>query len=264
MCSMQRWVEKVAVVTGSSSGIGAAISTKLVQAGVVVVGLARRKKNLLELSEKLRNEKGKFFGFKADVSKEDDVVDAFEWIERCLGPVHILINNAGVIKTGYSLTSGNLKVWKEVMDTNVLGLCVVTKEALASMTKHNVAGHVVHINSIFGHKIGNVPLVNVYAASKHAVTALTETLRKEFINTKLPIKVSSVSPGLVQTELFKTAYETAMVKANIPLTDDALSTIKALPVLTSEDVAEAILYVLSTPPNVQVHELIVKPLFELE
>ncbi|XP_060524579.1 farnesol dehydrogenase-like [Cylas formicarius] len=96
--SLNRWVGKVAVVTGASSGIGAAIVEELVKAGVVVAGLARRKKKVDELAKKLSGEKGKLVAVQADITKEQDIKTAFEYVLKNLGPVNILINNADLSK----------------------------------------------------------------------------------------------------------------------------------------------------------------------
>lgn len=124
-----------------------------------------------------------------DVTKEQDILSAFSWISANIGPVHILINNAG-ISLPSSLLDGKTEDWKSVLDTNVLGLCVATREAAKSMRENNIDGHVIHINSISGHSVTPLPNYNVYPASKFAVTALTETLRQELTRMESKIKVT--------------------------------------------------------------------------
>jgi NADP+-dependent farnesol dehydrogenase len=181
---MDRWMGKVAVVTGASSGIGAGIAEFLVDQGLIVVGLARRSELVEELAKKLTGKKGQLHAVKADISNEDDVVKAFKWVEDNLGHVHILINNAGVAKENF-LCDGDTATWKTTLYVNVLGLCVATREAVKTMTANSINGHIIHINSVLGHKIPNFPGVNIYAASKHAVTALAETLRQEFQSSRV-------------------------------------------------------------------------------
>ncbi|KAK4878676.1 hypothetical protein RN001_011182 [Aquatica leii] len=248
---MERWRDKVAVVTGASSGIGAAIAEELVGHGCIVVGIARRKERVEELSRKL---KGKLYAVKADVSKEEDILDAFKWIRQNLSPIHILVNNAGIGKPA-NLIEGDVEDFKSVFDTNVLGLTIATKEAVKDMIKHNVDGHVVHINSVLGHYVAKVPNLNVYPASKHAVTALTETLRNDLNSIGSKIKVTSVSPGLVETEIFAV---NGYLSSN-----EAMDYWQSLPKLQSKDVASAVTYVLGTPPHVQVTELTVRPVGEM-
>jgi len=243
----------VAVVTGASAGIGAAIAEHLVNAGLTVVGLARRKEKVEELAKKLGNKSGKLYAVKADISNEQDVIQAFKWIKENLGPVHILVNNAGIGRAT-TLVDGDAKKWKEVIDTNVIGLCVATREAVKDMRANNVDGHIIHMNSAAG--VVNIPNMNVYPATKYAVTALTETLRQELNSIKSKIKITSVSPGAVKTDI----AQASGYHDTLPST---LEYIKDISWLQAEDVADAVVYVLSTPPHVQIHELLVKPVGEL-
>ncbi|KAF5298283.1 hypothetical protein FQR65_LT09794 [Abscondita terminalis] len=244
--SLERWIGKLAVVSGASSGIGEAISIQLVKAGVHVLGTARGKERLVNVAERLKDEKGKFYYFVADFSKEEDILSAFKWAEENVGPVHILVNNAGV-RRATNLVSGDTELWKDIIDTNVLGLCIATREALKIMNKNNISGHIIHINSVNGHKVCYNSQSSVYPASKFAVTALTETLRQELNSMGSKTKVTSISPGYVETN-FRRA-------SNLKSYDN-------FPALESEDVADAVAYVLGTPPHVQVHELIIKPVGE--
>lgn len=156
---------------------------------VKVVGLARRVERVEELAKQLEGAKGKLHPLKADVTKEEDILAAFDWTSKNLGPVHILINNAGIVQQT-TLVEGETEKWKKVFDTNVLGLCVATREAVKVMKANKIDGHIIHINSIAGHSAINIPGVNVYPASKHAVTALTETLRQELNHLGLKIRIT--------------------------------------------------------------------------
>ncbi|KAK5639806.1 hypothetical protein RI129_010617 [Pyrocoelia pectoralis] len=245
---MERWQGKVAVITGASDGIGAAISKKLTNAGLHVVGLGRNEERLEKLSAELKNQLGKFFPFKADVTKEEDILKAFQWTEANFGPVHVLVNSAGVMENS-NLTDGSTEIWKKIMDTNVISLCVTTREAVKSMRKHGVDGHIIHMNSVCGHKVVQCVELNVYQASKWAVTALTETLRLELNSIGSKIKISSISPGHVNTDM--------SMKGGL-----GFSTVEFL-TITAEDVADSTLFVLGTPPHVQIHELIIKPVGEI-
>ncbi|KAF5298285.1 hypothetical protein FQR65_LT09796 [Abscondita terminalis] len=234
--NLERWVGKLAIVSGASSGIGKAISIQLVKAGINVLGTARREERLINVSEQLLNEKGKFYPFASDFSKEEDILNAFKWAEDNIGPVHILINNAGV-RRNTNLISGDTELWKNIIDTNVMGLCIATREALRIMNKNNIDGHIIHMNSLSGHKIVYNSQSSVYPASKFAVTALTETLRQELNSIGSKIKITSISPGWVDTNFRR---------------DSNLETFDHLPALESEDVADSVMYVLGTPPHVQI------------
>uniref|UniRef100_A0A1Q3FRV7 Putative dehydrogenase n=1 Tax=Culex tarsalis TaxID=7177 RepID=A0A1Q3FRV7_CULTA len=243
---MDRWEGKVAVVTGASSGIGAAIAKSLANAGMVVVGLARRVERVEALRDDLVDDatRERFHAFKCDVEQEEDILAAFRWIETKFGGVDVLINNAGVLRETKLVTPGNTAILRQILDTNVMGLVLCSREAFQSMKKRSVDGHVVHINSISGHVVPNFDKLNIYSASKFAVTALTETMRREFASEGTKIKVTSISPGATSTDILPPEVKEVM------------------PLLQAEDIAAAVLYAVGTPPHVQVHELTVKPIGE--
>nr|CAD7204856.1 unnamed protein product [Timema douglasi] len=247
---MERWSGKVALVTGASAGIGAAIVEELVKHGLKVVGLARRVDKVEKLAAGLKSARGKLYAVKADVTKEEEILAAFDWIKKNLGGVDILINNAGV-GTGEALSEIGRESW-QVLDVNVKGLSIFTREALKSMKERGVNdGHIIHLNSIVGHSIPGATSATMYHASKHAVTVLTEGLRRELVQLGSKIKVTSVSPGVVETE-FANIYGPEMKKFLY----------KENPVLHAKDIADAVLYTLGTPPHVQIHEITIKPIGE--
>ncbi|XP_055843420.1 farnesol dehydrogenase-like [Episyrphus balteatus] len=246
---MERWSNRVAVVTGASSGIGEATAADLCKAGLKVVALARREDRLHENRSKLPKElQSKFYPRKCDVSNEAEVKETFEWIEKTLGGVDILVNNAGVNRIGKLVDMDTADI-DTVLNTNVKGLVYCTQAAYKSMKERNFAGHIVHINSIAGQKpidMGKDISFNIYPASKYAVTAINETLRNELRHLGTKIKTTSISPGLVRTEIG--------TKVFFDLFGDVI--------LNPEDVSQAILYAISTPPHVQIHEITIKPVGE--
>ncbi|XP_055533225.1 farnesol dehydrogenase-like [Wyeomyia smithii] len=243
---MNRWQGKVAVITGASAGIGAAIARELAKAGMITVGLARRSEKLQDLKSQLTVDASeRFHSVRCDVSKKDDIKRAFQEIRDRFGGVDVLINNAGVVKQTALFADDDGESLQDILDTNVLGLTLCSREALKSMKARATDGHIVHINSIAGHKVLPFPHMNMYAASKHAVTAITETMRNELREMGSKVKVTSISPGVVKTEIVASLEEH-----------------RDFPKLECEDIAEAVLYVLGTPPHVQVHELTIKPVGE--
>ncbi|XP_076268041.1 farnesol dehydrogenase-like [Rhynchophorus ferrugineus] len=238
--SLARFQGKVAVVTGASSGIGKDTAKALVKNGLIVAGLGRRVERIEDLAKQLSGEKGKLKAYKCDMTKEQDILSTFKRITEELGPIHVLVNNAGLMLPT-TLIDGDTEKWRTTFDTNVLGLCIATREALKSMKAHNTAGHIIHINSIAGHYIVDIPNMNVYSGTKYAVTALAETLRRDLTREKLPIKITSVSPGYVETEI--------QAVAGFPA--DAIS----MPALNASDIAEAVVYALSTPAHVNINEI---------
>ena len=271
--SMVKWIDKVAVVTGASAGIGASIVDALLQKGVIVstnyfkyqfvqliplqvVGIARRTE-LIEERAKNLTKKQKLYAVKADLSKEEDILNALKWIEDNVGPFHILINNAGTTSMG-GLLDTSTENMKKVLDLNILALSIITRETVKMMKTHKINGHIIHINSNLGHQVLTHAL-NIYPASKFAVTALTETLRQELNSLGLKIKITvsifglvdtgfdaflqSLSPGLVATEL-------TSLKKDLP--PEAKAMYETMDALQPQDIANGVIYVLSTPEHVQV------------
>lgn len=249
---MDRWQNRVAAVTGASAGIGWAIAKELLQSGMIVVGMARRVDRIEELKSTLdENLKGRFHACKCDVSNEKDIVSAFKWIDDKLGGADVLVNNAGVLKTALLIEPGNTQIIRDVVETNIMGLIISAREAYQSMKRRNVDGHIVNMNSVVGHGVpvgvDTLTTYNVYPATKHAVTALTETFRIELLNENSRVKLTSISPGAVRTDIFNDS--------------DLLK--KPIPFLEPDDIANSVVHVISTPPkHVEIKELTIKPLGE--
>lgn len=192
---MERWRNSVAVVTGASSGIGADVVKALVKAGLRVVGLARRDHLINEMRSTLPAELQKnLYVLKCDVSKRDSVNQSFDWIEKNLGGVDVLVNNAAIFKSG-ELLSMDIELIEATVNTNILGFVYCLRRAAASMGARNVAGHIVLINSVAGHYIPNVApeskaVLNIYPCTKYATVAMTEILRQELRCSKSNIKIT--------------------------------------------------------------------------
>ena len=153
--------------------------------------MARRLDRLEELAKKLAGKKGKFFPIKTDMTKEEDILNAFKWVKANLGPVHILVNNAGAAQKGL-ITEATTESLNQIIDLNVIGLSIATREAVKDMRANNVDGHIIHINSIAGHQVFSHG-ASIYFASKFAVRALAETLRLELNSLKLKIKITVIN-----------------------------------------------------------------------
>lgn len=248
---MERWCGRVALVTGASAGIGASICKSLVAAGMKVVGAARNVDRIQTMAQELAKEPGTLIPVKCDLTKDAEILSMFERIKNDFGGVDVCINNAGM-SWNHSLLEGTPKEWREMLDLNVVALCLCTKEAVASMRERGVDdGHIFHINSLSGHRVAGRNSTHFYTATKFAVTALVEGLRQELVAAKTHIRVTSISPGLVETEF---AYR--MNKDNPSLAKDLYSSIKCL---EGEDVAASVVYALSTPQHVQIHDIMMRP-----
>jgi NADP-dependent 3-hydroxy acid dehydrogenase YdfG len=239
----------VALVTGASSGIGRAVALRLARAGHRVAVCARRADRLVALADELRAAgASEVVQRPVDLRREDEILALFAEIREQLGGVDVLINNAGL---GYhaTLLDGDTAAWRETLEVNVLALCICTREAVRDMRARDGRGHIVHVSSMAGHRVP--PASGVYAASKFAVRALTEALRRELWAAGTAIRVSAISPGFVETE-FAARFHGSEEAAH--------ATYHAFPVLQPAEIAEAVWYILSQPEHVQVHDLLVRPL----
>lgn len=191
---MDRWHNRVAVVTGATAGIGAACCRDLVAKGMIVVGLARRLHRLEELKASLPDEQAtRFYGHQCDVSVEQQVIDSFAWIDKTVGGTDVLVNNAGITRRIRITDEGNSEDLMQIINTNLMGVTWCTREAFRSMERRNINdGHMIIINSVAGHGVPVIPGLNfnMYPPSKHALTALTEVLRQEFLNKGTMIKIT--------------------------------------------------------------------------
>jgi NADP+-dependent farnesol dehydrogenase len=191
---MSRWSGRIAVVTGASAGIGAAIVVELCKNGIITIGLARRVERVEQLRSELSPDQQKnFHAMKCDVSNEAEVVKTFAEIVNKFGGIDVLINNAGVASVDSLTNPDNSADMQRVIDTNVFGVINCTREAVKSIRERNAEAHIIHINSVCGHYMPlhlSHPSSGIYFASKFAVTALAEQHRQEFIKEKLNIKVT--------------------------------------------------------------------------
>lgn len=238
---------KTAIVTGASSGIGEATALALALAGVKVSMFARRDDRLNELKKQIIAEKcPEPLALKVDVSEQKQVQDAVAKTVAEFGKIDYLINNAGVMFLG-PVDGSNPADWKRMIDINVLGLMYCTHAVLPAMKKQK-SGHIVNISSVSGKRV--TARSAVYSATKFAVNAFSEGLRQEVCTDG--IRVTSIEPGAVTTELTNHIPDESTKKA----VKDWVATMAAL---KSEDIANAIIYVLSQPQWVNVNELLLRP-----
>jgi len=252
---MEKWRNKIAVITGASSGIGLAILRDLALNGIIVIGLARNVETIETFKRELGDVKENIFSRTCDVSNIDSLKESFEWIEKEFSFIHILINNAGILHNLSILDSSDEATEKinSVINTNFTGAVHCARKAIHLMKKSNDYGMVININSIAGHSVySGLNVSNVYSPTKFALTAFTEILRQELItNGNDMIRVSNLSPGVVKTEI--------MVRGNIYPSKD---TYNSVPHIYAEDISQGVLYLLSTSWNVNVTQLTIKPLGE--
>lgn len=231
--------DKVAVVTGASSGLGRHFAEALVDRGARVFGLARRTSRLDALRDALGD---RFHPVVCDVREEKQVSTAFETIVDEGGRLDVLVNNAGLARFG-PVDEMALDDWEVQQATNVRGIFLCTRAAVPTMKRQNAetgfGGHIVNIASIAG-LLGN-PNLGAYNASKFAVRGFSEAMMKELRDDG--IKVSCVYPGSVETEFF----------------DVAGASMTSHP-LQPEDVAETVLHLIEMPDNHLISEVVMRPL----
>ena len=168
--------------------------------------------------------------------------------------VHILVNAAGLARVDSGMLDGSTSAWSEMLATNVLAAAVVTRECVTDMRARGNEGHILQISSLMGHRV-YTPAPGVggfYAATKHALRAMTEGLRQEVQAAGLPIRTTLISPGRVATEFFDVVN---YGRGAAPPTPAA-----APRPLAAADVAEAVLFALTAPPGVDVNDLLLRPL----
>lgn len=194
---MASWKGKVAIVTGGNRGIGRGIAEALAKEGLVVALTARR----LEEAERVAMEIGSARGYACDVRRHADVRALFEAVERELGGVDVLVNNAGVGFFG-PVETMSLDDWHAVIETNVNGVFYCTKEALPRMRARG-GGYVFNVSSLAGRNA--FPGGGAYCASKHALNGFSEVLFQEVRHDG--IRVTYLMPGSVATDFGRGAAE---------------------------------------------------------
>lgn len=241
----------VALVTGASSGIGEATAHELARHGAAVFLVARRMDRLEQLAEQIRTSGGTAVAFEADVTQRSDAEGAVQQAVDQLGRLDIVINNAGVMLLG-PIVDAPVEEWERMVQLNVLGLLYCAKAALphlleAAEGEPRRAADLVNVSSVAGRqaRLGS----GVYNATKHAVGAFSESLRQEVTGRHL--RVSLVEPGAVSTEL---------VGHNRPEIQEGLAKRFAeMERLESQDIADAIAYMVTRPRHVAINEILVRP-----
>lgn len=237
---------KVAIITGASSGIGYATSLTLSKAGIKVAVGARRTEKLQELEKQIIKNNGEILVQKTDVTRKSDCDSLVNTIVEKWGKVDILINNAGLMPLSY-FKNGKVEEWEQMIDVNIKGVLYCTSAVVPYMLEKK-SGHIINISSVAGRIVfaGG----SVYCATKHAIAALSEGLRKELSPT-YNIRVTCIEPGAVETELLESITDESMT--------GFIQATKNMETLRSDDIANAILYAVQAPRHVNVNEILVRP-----
>lgn len=235
-----------AFITGASSGIGKACAIQFANLGVNLVITARRLERLTLLADELSTKHGiKVIPMQLDVQNSSDVSALFQKLEAAKVPIDILVNNAGLGLGTDKIQDSKLENWEKMIDTNIKGLLYVTKSILNQMIQRN-SGHIINIGSVAGH--GCYTGGNVYCATKHAVNAISKSLRLDLFGTR--IRVSEIAPGAVETEFSEVRWNDK---------DRAKNFYQGFTPLTSTDIADAVIYCATRPLHVNIAEIVVFP-----
>jgi serine 3-dehydrogenase len=235
------------LITGASSGIGAACARRLAEAGAGVALWARREDRLEELAAELEAENGITVSVaEVDVRDRDRVERAAAGLVADLGVPDVLINNAGLASGFATVQEGDYEDWDRMIDTNLKGLLNVTRSILPGMVERGT-GHVINIGSTAGHWV--YPKGNVYNATKFAVKALTEAMNLDVAGTA--IRVSSVDPGFVHTEFSDVRFHGDSERAH--------AVYDGFQPLSADDVADVVHFMVSRPPHVNLFDVILVP-----
>jgi serine 3-dehydrogenase len=238
---------KTILITGASSGIGEAMARLFAREGARLLLCARRLERLQALAEELRaSHDSDIHTFALDVRDRRAVETMPECLPGNFRDIEVLVNNAGLSRGLEPLHKGDPDDWDEMVQTNITGLLLVTRQILPGMVERR-RGDVVNIGSISSHEV--YPNGAVYCATKHAVDALTHGLRLDLVAS--PVRVSQISPGMVDTEFSLVRFHGERERAE--------SVYAGLHALQAQDVAEAALFVLTRPPHVEIGEIVLWP-----
>ncbi len=230
---------KTALITGASSGIGAACAKALANNGAKVVLTGRNQTSLEQLSEEIG---GRYMV--ADISQNDEVIKLFDEIGES---IDILVNNAGIAPKA-SIIEGKIESFEDLLRINVLAVVHCCQLAIKKFDP-STGGQIINISSMSGHRVP--PSGGFYAATKFAVRAVTEALRYELKIQKNKTRVSMISPGFVDTPLLDNYFKGS---------EEKLSELRErLEMLKPEDVANSLIHILESPKHVEIGDIMMRP-----
>lgn len=235
---------KIVVITGASSGLGKAAARGLSADGATVVLGARRLALIQSLADELKAKGGKALAIETDVTQREDVSRLVDAAVQTFGRVDVIINNAGLMPNA-PLERLKVDEWERMIDVNLKGVLYGIAAVLPVMQRQK-SGHIINVSSVAGHKIR--PGTAVYAATKHAVRALSEGLRQEV--KAYNIRTTIISPGAVDTELPNSISEPDVAEAVRRIYEHAIP---------ADAFARAVSFAVSQPDDVDINEILFRP-----
>lgn len=239
-------MNKVALITGATSGIGKTTALKAAEAGFNIIITGRRSDRLEQLAREIQEKGVEVLPLHFDIRQQTAVQQAIENLTGNWRNIAVLVNNAGLAVGVSPIQEGVLDDWERMIDTNIKGLLYITR-AVAPLMIANNAGHIVNLASIAGKEV--YPGGNVYCATKHAVDALSKAMRTDML--KHNIKVTNIAPGMVETEFSIVRYKGDE--------EAARNVYKGMTPLTNEDIADTILFAITRPPHVCLNDIVIMP-----
>lgn len=245
-------MNKIALITGATSGIGRAVADIFAENKYNLIVTGRRSERLQELKAALEQQHGiSVLALCFDVRDNDEVVRNIESLPVEWRNIDVLVNNAGLAVGLNHIQDGVLDDWERMIDTNIKGLLYVTRAVSPLMVARN-SGHIVNICSIAGKEVYENG--NVYCATKHAVDALSKAMRIDMLGHN--IKVTNVCPGAVETE-----FSIVRFKGD---TQRAAGTYRGIEPLTGRDIAECIYFAVSLPEHVCINDMMIMPMAQAD
>lgn len=238
---------KTVLITGATSGIGEAAARIFAANKYNLIITGRRKERLEKLAEELRSQNVEVLTLCFDVRKSSEVEKSISSLQGNWKNIDVLINNAGLASGLGPIQNGELDDWEKMIDTNIKGLLYVTRAITPLMIARN-SGHIINIASLAGKDV--YPNGNVYCATKHAVDALSRSMRIDLL--PYGIKVTNIAPGLVETEFSVVRFHGDKERAD--------NVYKGYQPLTATDIADAIWYAASRPSHFCVNDMVLTPL----
>lgn len=238
--------KRIACVTGASSGIGEATAHALANSEFNLILMARRSDRLEKVARDIQNKGVDVHPVVVDVRDANAVATAFAELPEEWKAIDVLVNNAGLAQGLSKIFEGDLAHWDAMIDTNVKGLLYVSKQVLPGMINRKT-GHVINIGSIAGKEVYDKG--NVYCSTKFAVDALTKAMRIE--TAEYGIRVTGIHPGAAETEFSIVRFDGDV--------DRAKAVYQGFENLVAEDVAEAVAWVVSRKPHVNINDLVIMP-----
>jgi NADP-dependent 3-hydroxy acid dehydrogenase YdfG len=235
-------INKVVLITGASSGIGAAIGRELGAAGAKLMLGARRTDRLDALADEIRAKGGEAMTRRLDVTDRADVAAFAEAARQAWGRVDVIVNNAGVMPLSL-MASMKVDEWHRMVDVNIKGVLHGIAAVLPEMTARG-SGQIVNIASIGALSVS--PTAAVYCATKYAVRAISDGLRQEHDH----IRVTCIHPGVVESELADTITD--------PVAAEAMKTYRAI-ALQPDAIGRAVRFAIEQPDDVDVNEIVIRP-----